>query len=482
MLGQVLGGMMGKLAVGRSIARAYGFLFGRIFTVLGIAWMGTVLYGGLALLTIRHLADLQTVHDATLAGHAWAALWHLAVVLVSLLIVASIAIPLTREALDEGGEFVFAQFVLGARELRYFLALIRLGVIVIAILAAGGFAASEIPAGAKWAAAQWPQLQTTFAHWPVVAGLQIGLCAAALLSALVLALRFGFLLKAVAAVEHRASLSRAWALSRGNTLRILLVVVLAAIPAYLVLFAIAYALVGQPLLDACRALLTTAIAAKPAAVLLALYAAHGGAFAALAALKLLLLVGLMAGAGAEAYRALTADEDDDGAHEPAAHHHEAPAPSRHDVHHYEEPPPEEPHHEEPALQAPEPVHHAAARDDEPASYAPVAVAAHGFAYEGVPATVTPAPAELPPEDEAVIVAEASPDAVPGDEALALPDSVPGFQHDDDESCACGAHALPAHTPDDPHDAHIFDAEPEETPLAAAAAVHSGEDEGVLELR
>lgn len=466
MLGQVLGGMMGKVAVGRSIARAYGFVFGRIFTVLGLAWIGAVFYAGLALVMIHQIPDMQALHEAMLAGHAGVALWHVPVVLVSLLVVASIAIPLTREALDEGGEFVFAQFVLGARELRYFLALIRLGVILIAVLAAGALVTTETPAAAKLLAAHWPQLQPTLDRWPVVSGVQIGLCAVAGLIALVLALRFGFLLKAVAAVEHHASLRRAWALSRGNTLRILTVVVLTAIPAYLALFGIAYALLGQPLLEAYRQLFATGTA-KQGAALLALYAAHGAAFAALAAFKMLLLVGLMAGAGAEAYRELTADEDggaighavaydDHRDQEPAHHHLDHGQPESHaaeGVAHHE--------HEDGAFRRIDDGHASAGGYQTEFGHEVPNHDSQELVY------AEPAHQEPTLGDQ---TAHTQADECPGLGAEPLPYTSGGatmlvqqsyeYQHDDDESCDCQIHAMPAHAHDDPHDLQAIVQEPE----------------------
>ena len=485
---------MSKVAVGRSVARAYGFLFGRIFTVLGTAWMGAVLYAGLALVMIREIPAMQNIREAALAGLAEAALWHLAVVLASFLVMASIAIPLTREALDEGGEFVFAQFVLGAREMRYFLAVIRLGVIVIAVLAVGTFAAAEIPAAAKLLVAHWPGLQAQFDHWPIVHGVQIGICALAFLITLTVALRFGFLLKAVAAVERHASLLRAWTLSRGNTLRILMVVLLAVIPAYVVLFAVAYAFLGQPLLDAYRDAFAAG-AAKPVAALLALYAAHGVAFGCLAALKLLLLVGLMAGASAEAYRTLTADEDDSAMHEGAAHnHHEE---RHHDEHHQE---PAHHHHDEDhgeheAQTAEDQGHdehgHEASRhaEDVQAPY-------DGHAPEYDHEEPENHPQELALEEATENhVSHVLADGGHGDESAqqAAADFAEPvrqsyqYEHDDDERCDCQTHAMPEHALDDPHDVHVIEPKPDEAaslpvaagePVLADEPVHGGGGENI----
>jgi hypothetical protein len=409
-----------------------------------------------------------------LAGHAQAALWHVVTVLASFLVMASIAIPLTREALDEGGEFVFAQFVLGARELRYFLALIRLGVIMIAVLAAGVFAAAGIPAAAKLLAAHWPGLQGQFDHWPIVHGVQISICALAFLTALIAALRFGFLLKAVAAVEHRASLSRAWALSRGNTVRILMVVVLAAIPAYVVLFAIAYAFLGQPLLDAYRDAFAAG-AAKPGAALLALYAARGAAFACLAALKLLLLVGLMAGASAEAYRTLTADEDDGAAHEAAARHHEEPALAAQDAHHerHREEPAQEHGHEEHGHE--DHGHEETGHDDQGHHHAAVEPALAAQEAEE-PLTQDPVREDTVFQAEGDVAYETEGEPVPRAAIIEPPPQGYELQHDDDESCDCQIHATPVYVFDDPHDVHVIE------PVLAVEPVRSseGEDIQVLE--
>lgn len=296
---------MNKVSVGRSIARAYGFLFGRIFTIAGLSWVGVLFYAALSFVLLQRMGAMpaEAVRAAAMAGHPQAALFHLAIALSGLLIVAGIAVSLSRAALGEGGGFKIAHFTIGGRELRYFLAMLRLYVLVIVLAAAGAFAVKYMPAGVEMATVQLPQL----AQWPVLHAAHIAVAALTAVLILFAMLRFGFLLIPVAAVEEHASLARAWSLSGGNTWRILAVMLAVLLPAYALLFAGEYALLGQPLLDAYRGL----FAAWPngRGAVLQFYMGHGGIFAAGAGVKLALVLSLLTGAGAAAYRTLTgADE------------------------------------------------------------------------------------------------------------------------------------------------------------------------------
>lgn len=296
---------MNKVSVGRSVARAYGFLFGRIFTIAGLSWVGALFYAALSFVLLQRVGTMQaeSMREAAMAGHPQAALLHLAIAIGGLLIVAGIAIPLSRDALGERGEFKIAHFTIGGRELHYFLAMLRLYVFVIVLAAAGAFAVKYMPAGVAFATAQLPQL----AQWPVLHAAHIAVAVLIAVLILLAMLRFGFLLMPVAAVEEHASLARAWSLSSGNTLRILAVILAVLIPAYALLFAGEYALLGQPLLDAYRGL----FAAWPdgRVAILQFYMGHGGVFAAVAGVKLALVLSLLTGASAAAYRTLTgADE------------------------------------------------------------------------------------------------------------------------------------------------------------------------------
>ncbi len=287
---------MKHVPVGRSIAHAYGFLFGGIVTVVSLSWVAAVFFAALR----RAMFAMDPV-VMPLAAHPQAALVHAAAFVGALLLICAVAVPLTRTALGERPEWTLAHFVIGGRELRLFLALIRLYLILIAVIALCVLGVAGAAMGAKAALAQWPAVAKSGVPVEAVArGVSIAI---AVIVALYISLRLSFFVYPVAAAEPHASLRRAWSLGGGNVLRILAVVLAIVVPVYALVIAAEYALMGQTLIDTAHRFLTTL--PRDMLPLHALLAAHAGAISAGAAVVMVVMTALSAGASAAAYLRVT---------------------------------------------------------------------------------------------------------------------------------------------------------------------------------
>ena len=332
---------MNKIPVGRSIAHAYGFLFGRFLTVVSLSWVAALLYGAM-----RYVLFKAGPPPHPIASHWLAGLAHLGAVVAFLLLFSAIVVPLTRAALGRGGEWAFAYFVIGAREVRLFLAILRYYAIMIAVIALCVLGVIGIAMGAKAALAQWPAAGSGWPIEGIVHGLGVAL---ALAIAIYISLRLSFLLYAVAAVEDHARLGRAWSLGGGNVLRMFVIALAIAIPVCALVVGLDLAVMGPRLLDAVHAVFT---GPRPdSGPLTALLQDHAATISVAGAIALSAVAALAAGASAAAYRARTgaaAEEEatvedvaiDEAVLEPqAAAHHETDLPAEDVSEHMAEPEP-----------------------------------------------------------------------------------------------------------------------------------------------
>jgi hypothetical protein len=317
---------MNQVPVGRSIAHAYGFLFGRILTIVALSWVAGLFFAGLRFGLFQAGPISQPIGD-----HLQTVAIHLAGLLGALALVSIIALPLTREALGSHGKWTLAHFTFAAPEFSLFLALVRLYVVLIAVIAIAVLAVVGAGIGVKLALVQWPAIGKSGVPLALVA--PVATCVIASLAVLYAGLRLSFFLYPVAAAEEHASLRSAWALGKGNVLRILLVTLAILIPVYVVVFGCEYALLGQSFLDILGSLASGK--AHDADALVMLFLAHAGAISAGAAVLMVVMVSLSAGASAAAYRAVKGIEDhaapaSDDSHGHHDHGHEAPAAAHHD--------------------------------------------------------------------------------------------------------------------------------------------------------
>lgn len=310
---------MNTIQVGHSIGRGYGLLFGRIATVAGLSWVGALLFAGLRYGLLKAAAGAQPSGADPLF-----ALLMLAGFMAVVLIVSAIAVPLTRAAMGAQEDWVIAHFVLGARELRMAWALIRLAGILIVLAALGGGLMAGVGLGAHAALAQWPALAASGVPVAAIATLLAG--ALAVVAFLYVGLRLSFLLYPVAAMEPRASLIRVWQLAGGHVLRIAAVTAAIELPV-LALGAVAlFAVIGGPLIDTLQAL--NAGHAIKVTALLGVVSGQAGPIALLSALFVTVVLALVAGASAAAYRQIAGLGPEAAAADvPEAKPHIEPAPS-----------------------------------------------------------------------------------------------------------------------------------------------------------
>ena len=300
---------MNRIHVGQTIGRGYRFLFHRFFAIAGLSWLPALALGVFATLWLPHFAsDAALVSKGTLAAY-WLGLDALALFAALAFFAATIAVPVTREALGLHDESVFAHFVVGRRELRLFLALLRFGVLLFAaavlLTLLVGFAARlAIPV----LVAKMGATSEATAAWRGIPlrSFVLGGSAFVLISVLaVLVLRLGFFLAPIAAIEERARVTRAWILSARNFWRVLIVTLALAVPLDLAARAVEYTLFGKQL----QALLPQALAAHDPLLLVGWMAQHAVVLAAIGSTVLTLLIALFAGASAMAYRTLMPASD-----------------------------------------------------------------------------------------------------------------------------------------------------------------------------
>jgi hypothetical protein len=299
-----------KVPVGQSIERGYGFLFREPLTILGLAWLPAVFYALACGFWLKRLATamLVSVRPAHGALNDFARLDFLGLVVTTALLSAAIAVPLTRQALGQGDERVAAYFIFGRREARLFMSLTLLYALLLAWLVGSAVSlgmavsAAEARLPALWQGVSIPALLNVATAAFIVAGF------------LFLSARFGFLQAPAVASEQPSGLLAAWLASRSNSWRLMAVTVAIAVPLGALLAAGLSLWLGTPL----DGLLSAALPGSQDATRYQYLYDHADAFAAIAAVALVLVQALFAGASAMAYQAVTGEAAEESDAEAAA--------------------------------------------------------------------------------------------------------------------------------------------------------------------
>lgn len=215
--------MAGKIAVGSTIARAYGFAFGNIVNNLGAIWIPVaILYGLNFYFGKAYMAAVLNLgtHDPASMMSAMPFLFA-AIVVLFVLMVPQIA-ALTKEALGLRTGNAFLQFPFGAAAWRMMGAylLFYLVLLVFYVILAVGTVILSIVAG------------LSIGHSaPAAIGIVAFAIALFVLCAfLYISVRLSFLLPPVVVAEKSVSLIRAWELTRGNFWRIFAILLTLLIP------------------------------------------------------------------------------------------------------------------------------------------------------------------------------------------------------------------------------------------------------------
>jgi len=226
---------MNKIPVGETIRFAYAFTFGEIGTVIGLVWIPLVINTIAAFLVERSFGGVEAAAPASLPpGFGFFALYSV----VAVLIVAMVAVALTRQAMGLRQGPAFAHVSLGTAELHvfggiaglYLLCVIFVMGLALAVVVVGGVASMLAPSKAIG---------------EMVGGAAGSVAALVGLGAIFYALvRLSFLFVPAALVGGGFGLSRSWELTKGNFWRIAAVGAATVLPVSLVVFAINVAILG----------------------------------------------------------------------------------------------------------------------------------------------------------------------------------------------------------------------------------------------
>jgi len=222
---------MQKIPVGQTIALAYHFLFARIGTIIGIAWLPAVLSSAVSYMistyAAMHRAEFEAGDPRATAAYMLVSLLGL---VVTLFMTSVVAVAITRQVLGEGSSGVVLYFAAGRTEWRMLAANVRYLLAVFAMIAfaatitALAFLLSGIPLGAP------EQIQPSAAT--ILAGL---ISWFVFLYALVTILRVGFLLPPSIVAEEKGGLRRSYELTKGNIWRALAVLLALGLPLLLLI-------------------------------------------------------------------------------------------------------------------------------------------------------------------------------------------------------------------------------------------------------
>lgn len=287
---------MGKIPVGKTIAYAYSFAFGNILNILGVAWFPYLLIGvGGYFLLMPYIAAVQqfmTTQD--MSSLASSMLLLPVFVLLCVVCMSMVTVEVMKEALgmDPGRKYFY--FSLDKPVWR----LIGAYLLLILILCGLGIAGAIVLGILAFI------LGTADA---TAAGVVSGIGGVILVLAMVLvAVRLVFLLPAVVVAENHVSLKRGYHLTYGNFWRIVGVVLAIVIPLAVVQSAIQIAVFGPDFMS--TQIMPSDTPEEMAAKLQILQTQLKGGLFMLVPVWIIVSIinlGLTAGAGAFAYKALS---------------------------------------------------------------------------------------------------------------------------------------------------------------------------------
>ena len=236
--------MAGKIPVGATVARAYGFAFGHILTNLALIWVPVAILWAISLFvyTPYMLAHMPTGNGDPVAIFRVMPFMFLYGIVTMVLLCAQISV-LTQEALGMRTGSSLLQLPFGPATWRV-LGAFLLFCLVIFVIYFGAVLAGVIGGGIVGFATSQSGGSTK-----LVVGLLIGVFVIFLLCALFyIIIRLSFFLAPVAVAEKRVSLIRAWQLGQGNFWRMFTISLSIWIPFLILEFAFVYWMWGNALL------------------------------------------------------------------------------------------------------------------------------------------------------------------------------------------------------------------------------------------
>ena len=265
-----------------TIRAAYRFTFTHLGAIIGLIWLPMILATVMGFFVMQRfftaLADAFASNNFALMGPALLGL--ISFVLIGLLLSAMMSVPVMQLALGSRKQGALAHFAFGPQEWRLFRASLGVAGFLFALLV--------IVSMGTTALLGMGTLNANLAS--------LGLFYICLIF---FSLRFGFFLPAVAVVESGPVLPRSWLMSAGNFWRIFVIFLAVVVPARLVMLIVELALLGPRILKPDLLNSTAMMAAQ----------IHGASqnmpvTAGILFLMAPVLLGLILGASAHAYRAL----------------------------------------------------------------------------------------------------------------------------------------------------------------------------------
>jgi hypothetical protein len=273
---------MTKIPVLDTIRFAYRFTFTHLGAIIGLIWLPMIIATVMGFFVLQRffaaLADAFASNNFALMGPALLGL--ISLIFVGLLLLAMMSVPVTQLALGSRKTGALAHFAFGPAEWRLFRAGLGLAGFLFALLLMVSMASAAILGVGSM-------------------GANIVSLAIFYLCLIFFVLRFGFLLPAAAVAESGPVLPRSWILSGGNFWRILGVFIAVVVPVRLAMIVVEAAAEGPRMLEPKLFTSTAMVAAQIHAASQNMPATAGILF-----LVAPLLLGLMLGAGAYAFRIL----------------------------------------------------------------------------------------------------------------------------------------------------------------------------------
>jgi hypothetical protein len=212
---------MKKLPILATIREAYGFVFLHLGAIIGLIWLPMILLTVTGFFVMKRF--LEAMSGVLASDNAQAlgseALGPLFFMIASLLLVAMMSVPVTQLALGTRKQGALVHFSFSITEWRLFRSAVGLAGFLFLLLMVLGLAMGLMQHSAAGPAAAARSTALLLLLFFAVT--------------LYLAIRFAILLPALAVNENGSLLPRAWKLTAGNAGRIFLVVISAIMPVWL---------------------------------------------------------------------------------------------------------------------------------------------------------------------------------------------------------------------------------------------------------
>jgi len=238
---------MNKIPVAQTVAESYRFVFGGLGKVIGLIWLPIVILtvGGYFTMVPYFSGMAGALDSGDMNQQGALLLRELAFEIVMIVLVAMIAVAITREILNPVRRPSFLRFALGPAEFRvvgglialFFLMIVFIIILVIVGLVIGFAVSAVLPAAGAAAGSKG------------AAGIGAVVGAVGCLGLIYVMVRLGFLLVPAVAMEGGYGLERSWKLTKGNFWRIMAVVLLTLLPILIVTLIIDVTILGPDFLN-----------------------------------------------------------------------------------------------------------------------------------------------------------------------------------------------------------------------------------------